>query len=1106
MFSGFFIARPKFAFVISIVIVLAGLIAIRSIPVAEFPDIAPPQVQVTASYPGADAQVVQEAVAAPIEAEVNGVDGMLYMSSTSSNGGGYALTITFAVGTDPDIAAVNVQNRVAIAQSRLPQDVVRQGVVTRKQSSNMLMVVNLTSPEGTRDGLFLSNYASIHLQDALSRLSGVGNVAQFGALDYGMRVWLDPNRLAALKLTATDVAGAIRAQNVQATAGELGAPPFGGGVSAGGNVSPPGGASSGDGARPGGDTPSGSSASPSGDGARSDGGTPPGGALSGGASLDDAPQFQYAVRARGRLASVEEFANVIVRANPDGSFVRLRDVARVELGSQVYNAVSKLNNRPAAMIALYQSPGANALTVADAVHARLAALSQRFPPDVEYKVLYDTTQAVRASVREVVQTLFLTFVLVVAVTFLFLGDWRSTLIPTLAIPVSLIGAYAALYALGFSANMITLFATILAIGVVVDDSIVVVENVQRVMSETGQEARAATRQAMGEVTGPVVATTLVLLAVFVPVSFMPGITGELYKQFSVTICVAVVLSSVNALTLSPALCALLLEPPAAGARPGRFARLVGRMRDGYAGLVGGMIRRSGLSMLLFAAFAGGAVFLFRAAPTGFLPLEDKGAFFVNVQLPAGASLARTEAAVERASAMVRDVDGVTDVISVAGFSLLGGAASNSALIIPILAHWDERTAPALRWYVILGEINRRLATLLEADAFAFPPPPIIGVGMSGGIEAQLQDFAGRSPQDLAAALRALVFNANQDPALANVFSTYAANVPQLFLHIDRDKAEALGVPVAEIFSVLQASLGSSYVNDFNLFGKVYRVILQAEARYRNTVEDVGRLHVRNAAGDMIPLRALVADVETILGPLSISRYNQVQAAALSGSNRAGFSTGEAIGALEALAGRVLPEGYAIEWTGTSRQELEAGGLVAVIFALALVFAYLFLVAQYESWSTPVPVVLSVVIAVFGALVPLVALPFLDNNLYAQIGMVMLIGLASKNAILIVEFAKVRRDAGVPAAEAAVSAARLRFRAVMMTALSFILGVLPLVFASGAGAASRTSIGYVVLSGMVAATVVGVVFVPVLYRVVERVVGGRGAAGEVQQRPVGADSA
>ncbi len=1033
MLSGFFIGRPRFAFVLSIVIALAGLIAIRSIPVAEFPEIAPPQVQVTTSYPGADAQVVQEAVAAPIEAEVNGVDGMLSMSSTSTNGGGYTLTVTFAVGTDPDIAAVNVQNRVAIAQARLPQEVVRQGIVTRKQSSNMLMVVNLTSPEGTHDGLFLSNYASIHVQDALSRINGVGNVAQFGALDYGMRVWLDPNRLALLKLTAADVAAAIRAQNVQATAGQIGAPPF-----------------------------------------------------------DGAPQFQYAVRAKGRLATVEEFGNVIVRADAGGSFVRLKDVARIELGSQVYNAVSKLDNRPAAMIAVYQSPGANALTVADAVHARLAALSARFPPDVEYKVLYDTTRAVRASVREVVRTLFITFVLVVAVTFLFLADWRSTLIPTLAIPVSLIGAYAALYALGFSANMITLFATILAIGVVVDDSIVVVENVQRIMSETGQEARAATRQAMREVTGPVVATTLVLLAVFVPVSFMPGITGALYTQFSVTICVAVVLSSVNALTLSPALCALLLKPPAAGARPGRFARMVDKVRDGYAGLVGRMIRRAGVSMLVFAVIAGGAAYLFRAAPTGFLPLEDKGAFFVDVQLPAGASLARTEAVVERASEMVRGVEGVTDVISVAGFSLLGGAASNRALLIPILAHWDERTAPELRWYVILREINRRLAALIEAEAFAFPPPPIIGVGTSGGLEAQLQDFGGRSPEELAAALRALVFHANQDPALANVFSTYAANVPQLFLDVDRDKAEALGVPVAEIFSVLQASLGSSYVNDFNLFGKVYRVILQAEARYRNTVEDIGRLHVRNAAGDMIPLRALVADVETVLGPLAVSRYDQAPSAALSGSNGEGFSTGEAIRALRAVAGRVLPEGYAIEWTGTSRQELEAGGLVVVVFALALVFAYLFLVAQYESWSTPVSVVLSVVVAVFGALVPLVALPFLDNNLYAQIGMVMLIGLASKNAILIVEFAKVRRDAGAPAAEAAVEAARLRFRAVMMTALSFLLGVLPLVFASGAGAASRTSIGFVVFGGMVAATVVGVVFIPVLYYVVERAAGRRGA--------------
>ena len=1027
MLSAFFIDRPKFAFVISIVIVLAGLIAISAIPVAEFPEIAPPQVKVTTSYPGADASVVQEAVAAPIEAEVNGVDDMLYMSSTSSNGGGYELTVTFAVGADPDIAAVNVQNRVAIAQARLPQDVIRQGIITRKQSSNMLMVVNLVSPQQTHDALFLSNYASIHVQDALSRINGVGSVSQFGALDYGMRVWLDPSRLASLKLTATDVAAAIKAQNVQATVGQLGAPPF-----------------------------------------------------------DGTPQFQYALQARGRLASVEEFANVIVRADAHGSFVRLKDVARIELGSQAYSVISKLNNRPAASIGIYQSPGANALAVADEVHARLARLSQRFPPGVEYKVLYDTTRSVRASVQEVIETLFITFILVVAVTWLFLADWRSTIIPTLAIPVSLIGAFAVLYAAGFSANMITLFATILAIGVVVDDSIVVVENVQRIMSETGQEARAATRQAMREVTGPIIATTAVLLAVFVPVSFMPGITGELYKQFSVTICVAVVISSINALTLSPALCALLLKPRASAARGplAFFARMVGKTRDGYVGLVERMIRRAGISMVVFAIFAASAAWLFHATPTGFVPLEDKGVFFVNVQLPPGASLIRTEDAVDRASEAVLGVAGVTDVISITGFSLLGGAASNSAFIIPILAHWDERTAPELRWHVILREVNRRLASLIEADAFAFPAPPITGLGMSGGIEAQLQDFKGGAPHDLAAALRALVFNANQDPALRNVFSTYSANVPQLFLEIDRDKAEALGVPVAEIFSVLQTSLGSSYVNDFNLFGKVYRVIIQAEARDRDAVEDVTRLHVRNGAGDMIPLRALLANVRPILGPLSITRYNQVQSAAITGSNRAGFSTGDAIQAFDSVARRSLPAGYAIEWTGATRQELEAGGFILVIFTLALVFAYLFLVAQYESWSTPVPVIASVAIAAFGALAPLALLPFLDNNLYAQIGMVMLIGLASKSAILIVEFARVRREEGLPASEAASVAARLRFRAVMMTALSFILGVLPLVFASGAGAASRISIGFVVLGGMVAATAIGVLFIPVLYYVVE----------------------
>lgn len=1027
MISAFFIDRPRFAFVISIVLTLAGLIALTVIPVAEYPDITPPQVQVTANYPGANSAIVRDTVATPIEEQVNGVDGMLYMSSKSSDDGSYVLTVTFAVGTDPDIAAVNVQNRVAIANSQLPQEVTRDGVVTKKQSTNMLMVVNVVSPEGSRDALFLSNYASINLEGALSRINGVGSVSQFGPLSYGMRVWMDPNRMAALKLTTTDVANAIKGQNLQATAGQLGAPPY-----------------------------------------------------------EGEPQFQFTIQAKGRLATVEEFENIILRAHTNGSFVRLRDVARIELGSQNYSSQPKLNNQPATTMGVYQSPGANALDVADAVHAEMEALSKRFPPDVEFKVLYDTTRAVRASIQEVIETMAITFVLVVVVTFLFLADWRSTLVPMLAIPVSLVGTFSVLYLAGFSVNMISLFALILAIGIVVDDSIVVVENVQRLMHDEKLSARDATLTAMREITGPIIATTLVLLAVFVPVAFMPGVTGQLYMQFSVTICTAVVISSICALTLAPALSAVLFKPNSAGPRgPLKwFSRAVDKSRDGYVKVVSVMLRRLVLSLFTFALFIAATFVLFQKVPTGFLPIEDKGVLFADVQLPDGASLKRTNEIVSGIVDKINATDGVADVISVTGTSIIAGAASNAALVIAILDPWDERTAPQHKWYNMLGKINQDLATIPGANAFAFPLPPIMGLGTSGGIEAELQDLEGRSPQALASAVRSLVFHSNQMPEFSRVFSTYSANVPQLFLDVDRDRAQILGIPLSEIFSTLQANFGSSYINDFNLYGKVYRVKIQAESSYRSGIKDIDRLFVRNDKGEMVPLRAIVS-VKPILGPLSIKQYNQFQSASITATPSAEISTGAAIAAMERAATEALPAGYRLTWTGTAKQEQEAGALVVAIFVLAVVFAYLFLVAQYESWTIPLSVVLSIAIAMFGALVPLVVLPFLTFNLYAQIGMVMLIGLSAKSAILIVEFAKIRREAGLSTNEAALEAARLRFRAVMMTALSFILGVSPLILASGAGAASRVSVGFVVFFGMVAATFIGIFFIPPLYAAVQR---------------------
>ena len=1021
MFSAFFIDRPKFAFVISIVITLAGLIAISAIPVAQFPDITPPQVQVTTSYAGASAEVVEATVAAPIEAQVNGVDDMIYMSSTSSGDGSYSLNVTFAVGTDPDIAAVNVQNRVALATPQLPEEVVRQGVSVRKQTIDMLMVVSLLAPEKTHDTLFLSNYASINLVESLVRVEGVGNASIFGARDYGMRVWLDPTRMTALGLTAADVAEAIREQNIQASVGYIGAPP----------------------------------------------------------TTDD-QQVQYTLRAKGRLTSAEDFGKIILRANTDGASVRLRDIARIELGSQSYAAEGALNGVPAANIGIYQSPGANALAVAEAVHAEMDRLAARFPAGIEYKILYDTTKFVQHSIREVLETLLQALALVLLVTFLFLGDWRSTLIPAVAIPVSLIGTFAVLQFMGYSANTISLFGIILAIGVVVDDAIVVVENVQRLMHDEGLDPREATRKSMGQVQAPVIATTLVLLAVFVPVAFLPGVTGELYKQFAVTISVAVVISSLNALTLSPALCATLLRVQTGPPRGflGWVSRLIDRSRDGYGRIVERLVRRLVLGVAVFLAVAIGAYQIYGSLPTAFVPEEDQGAFMINVQLPDGASLIRTGAVVEEVREILIAEPGVADVITVTGYSLLSGTSTNGAFALAVLEDWGERTAPELHIEPMIGKVGARLAAIPAANIAVFNIPPIRGLGRTGGFDMQLQDLGGRSPQELAAVMRGLIFAANQDPMLTRVFSTYSADVPQLFLDVDRDKAEALGIQISEIFAALQANLGSLYVNDFNLFGRVYRVILQAEARDRATIEDIGRLHLRSASGEMVPLRTLV-EVKPSLGAESITRYNLFRAAGISGAATPGHSSGQAIAAMEEVAGQVLPEGYAFEWSGTTYQENKAGGQTAFIFLLALLFVYLFLVAQYESWTVPISVILSVAVAVFGAVVTLWLLG-IDNNIYAQVGLVMLIGLASKNAILIVEFSKSARQAGRSVVEAAVMGARLRFRAVMMTSFSFILGVLPLVLADGAGAASRRALGSTVFGGMIFAAVFGIFLIPTLY--------------------------
>ncbi len=1029
MFSKFFIERPIMANVIAIVTMLIGVVAMLALPVAQYPEITPPTVQVTARFPGATAQIIADTVALPIEQQVNGVENMLYMQSTSASDGSYKLVVTFKVGTDLNFAQVLVQNRVAIAVPALPPEVQAQGVTTKKVSTAILQVVSLTSPDNRYDSLFLSNYAYINLRDVVSRLPGVGDVSIFGTGEYSMRVWMNPENLKSLGLSASDVINAIKAQNVQVPAGQIGAPP----------------------------TPS-------------------------------SQNFQYTINVRGRLTEVEEFENILVKTDvgQGGRMIRLKDVARVELGAQTYSQFSTLDGKPSGALAIYQLPGANAIEVAEGVSQAMEKLSKDFPPGLAYSIPFDTTIFTKASIHEVYKTLYEAAILVLIVILVFLQSFRAVAVPATTVPVTIIGAFIAMAMLGFTVNMVTLFALVLAIGIVVDDAIVIVEGAAHGI-EQGLTPKDATIKAMSELIGPVMGITLVLIAVFVPAAFLPGITGQLYKQFALVIAATAVISAINAVTLKPAQCASYLK-----AQHGElnafyrwFNRVYQRFEDWYKGLVTWMVNRSALMMVIFGGLMVLTVAGFVRLPTGFLPEEDQGYALVAVQLPDGSSLERTRDVVSQLSRIAEETPGIAHALAMGGTSVLDNSAplSNAGVLWVIYDSFEERNKSGMTQEKILAHLRSKFAKFQDAFVIALIPPAIQGLGASGGFQMMLESKEGFDYARINNAGGAIIQQANARSGLTGVSSTFRSEVPALTAEVDRVKAENLAVSVGDVFKTMQSYLGSVFVNQFNKFGRTYQVYVQGDSPARTDPEDIRQLYVRNTQGNMVPLGA-VTDVELSTAPALITLYNLYPAAAINGRAAAGYSSGQALQEMEQIAAEKLPSGMSFEWTGMSYQERLVGSEALFVFALSTLLVYLTLAGQYESWTSPAAVILVVPLALLGTVLA-VSLRGFDNNVYTQIGLILLIALASKNAILIVEVARELRAEGMPIGEAAIEASRRRLRPILMTSFAFILGVMPLVFAKGAGAASRQALGTAVFGGMIASTFLAIAFAPVFYVVMQR---------------------